>query len=290
MKIDKMLTTVRRKASRAGLVLKKHSPTIGLVLGCVGIVSAAVIACKKTYELPQAIEALPTNIENVEDTEDAEVLVDNKKEKVILIAKTYAPSVILACLSITCIVGSHVILTKRNISIMAAYAIIDKQFKNYRKRVVEVYGPEVDQRLYDGVMVDAEGEIIPSLNLTDFEGTDRVFNSKCPGWEKDPEICMHILKTMQSECTKKLEINGHLFLNEVYDLLGYTRTKAGACIGWVYNEDDPFNDNNYVSFGLTGNNEDIIDFKNFDSTEVPLRFNTHGIILDLITSTKGGNY
>lgn len=282
MKLEKMLTTVRRKASRAGLVLKKHSPTIGLVLGCVGIVSSAVIACKKTYELPEKIAALPTNTEAL--------VVDNKKEKDILIVKTYAPSVILACLSITCIVGSHVILTKRNISIMAAYAIIDKQFKNYRKRVVEIYGPEVDQRLYDGVMVDAEGEIIPSLNLTDFEGTDRIFNAKCPGWEKDPEICMHILKTMQSECTKKLEINGHLFLNEVYDLLGYTRTKAGACIGWVYNEDDPFNDNNYVSFGLTGNNEDVIDFKNFDSTEVPLRFNTHGIILDLITSTKGGNY
>jgi len=58
----------------------------------------------------------------------------------------------------------------------------------------------------------------------------------------------------------------------------------------VYNEDDQFNDNNYVSFGLTGNNEDIIDFKNFDSTEVPLRFNTHGIILDLITKNKGGRY
>ena len=43
MKLDKMLTKVRRKASRAGLILKKHSPTIGLVLGCVGIVSAAVI-------------------------------------------------------------------------------------------------------------------------------------------------------------------------------------------------------------------------------------------------------
>ena len=57
MKLDKMLTTIRRKTSRAGLVLKKHSPTIGLVLGCVGIVSAAVIACKKTYELPEKIEA-----------------------------------------------------------------------------------------------------------------------------------------------------------------------------------------------------------------------------------------
>ena len=176
MKLDKMLTTIRRKTSRAGLVLKKHSPTIGLVLGCVGIVSAAVIACKKTYELPEKIEALSTNIENVEETE--QLRVDHKKEKAILIVKTYTPSVILACLSITCIVGSHVILTKRNVSIMAAYAIIDKQFKNYRKRVVEVYGPEVDQRLYDGVMVDAEGEIIPSLKLTDFEGTDRVFNSK----------------------------------------------------------------------------------------------------------------
>ena len=85
MKLDKMLTKVRRKASRAGLVLKKHSPTIGLVLGCVGIVSAAVIACKKTYELPEKIKELPTNIENVEDTES--LVVDNKKEKAILIAR-----------------------------------------------------------------------------------------------------------------------------------------------------------------------------------------------------------
>ena len=62
-------------------------------------------------------------------------------------AKLYGPSVILGALSITSILASNNILRKRNVALSAAYAAIDKGFKEYRSRVIERFGEEVDREL-----------------------------------------------------------------------------------------------------------------------------------------------
>ncbi|MCG4878037.1 DUF6353 family protein, partial [Eggerthella lenta] len=42
---------------------------------------------------------------------------------------------------------SHRILSKRNVALAAAYATIDKGFKEYRGRVVERFGDQIDKEL-----------------------------------------------------------------------------------------------------------------------------------------------
>ena len=63
------------------------------------------------------------------------------------VAKVYAPAVILGGLSITAILTSKNILRKRNIALAAAYTAVDKSFKEYRGRVVERFGKELDKEL-----------------------------------------------------------------------------------------------------------------------------------------------
>lgn len=107
----------------------------------------------------------------------------------------------------------------------------------------------------------------------------KIFDDSCIGWTKDSEYNMHFLKSLQDYCNDKLKSKGHLFLNEVYDILGFPRTKAGAVVGWVYDEKNPIGDN-FVDFGLfdESNNDFINGFKN---TAI-LDFNVDGDILNYI--------
>lgn len=105
------------------------------------------------------------------------------------------------------------------------------------------------------------------------------FDDSCIGWTKDPEYNMHFLKERQTYCNCLLKSRGHLFLNEVYDILGIPRTKEGAVVGWVYNEEKPIG-HNFVGFGMA--NEHNADFINGYKNTIFLDFNVDGNILNYI--------
>lgn len=110
----------------------------------------------------------------------------------------------------------------------------------------------------------------------------RIFDDSCVGWTRDPEYNMNFLKDQQKYCNDKLKAKGHLFLNDVYDLLGLPRTKAGTMVGWVYDEENPIGDN-FVDFGLFGMNDNRnYDFINGYTNTACLDFNVDGNILDYI--------
>ena len=108
----------------------------------------------------------------------------------------------------------------------------------------------------------------------------RIFDDSCVGWTRDPEYNMNFLKNQQKYCNDKLKAKGHLFLNDVYDLLGLPRTTAGTMVGWVYNEEKPIGDN-FVDFGLfDSNDERNSDFINGYRNTAILDFNVDGNILN----------
>ena len=110
----------------------------------------------------------------------------------------------------------------------------------------------------------------------------RLFDDTCVGWTKDPEYNLMFLKDQEKYANQLLKSKGHLFLNEVYDMLGFPRTKAGAVVGWIYNEEEPYGDN-CVDFGIY--NTAILkncDFVNGYSKTVILDFNVDGNIIDWI--------
>ena len=110
----------------------------------------------------------------------------------------------------------------------------------------------------------------------------RFFDDSCIGWTKDSEHNMNFLKAQQNYCNIKLKSKGHLFLNEVYDILGFPRTVAGTKVGWVYDEDYPIGDN-FVDFGLFDTNDERnSDFINGYRNTAILDFNVDGDILNYI--------
>ncbi len=308
MKTTELVNNATRAFNRLGFKLKKHSPEIMVIAGVVGVVASAVMACKATTKASDIIEETKDQmdkIKTVAETHDAEEYSeeDMKKDTTIVYTqaavkfiKLYAPSVLLGAASITSILAGHNITRKRNIALAAAYATIDKSFKSYRANVVERFGKDLDKELrynvkakeFDEIVTNDKGKektVKKSVSIADpntYSDYARFFDDGCTGWQKDAELNLVFLKHQQNYANELLQRKGHLFLNEVYDMLGIPRTKAGQIVGWVYDEKNERGDN-FVDFGIYDmNREKVRDFVNGYERTILLDFNVDGDILNLI--------
>ena len=110
----------------------------------------------------------------------------------------------------------------------------------------------------------------------------RIFDDGCTGWSKNAEYNLMFLKQQQAYANTLLKNNGYLFLNEVYDMLGIPRSKAGQVVGWIYDEKNPIGDN-FVDFGIYDlYNEKARDFVNGYERSIVLDFNVDGNVWDLM--------
>lgn len=305
-----LVNKATRSFHKAGLKLKKHSPEILAVAGVVGIVTSTVMACKATTkvsgiidEAKKDIDTIHYAVENPDALTETYTEEDSKKDLAIVYAnaagkliRLYGPSVALGTLSIAAMLTSNNILRKRNIALAAAFTTVDTGFKDYRKRVVERFGEELDKELkynikakeIEETVVNEDGSettITKTVNVADpnrYSEFARFFDDGCTGWSKDSEYNLMFLKHQQNHANDMLKSRGYLFLNDVYDMLGIPKTKAGQIVGWVYDEENPIGDN-FVDFGIFDiYNEKARDFVNGYERTILLDFNVDGNILDLM--------
>lgn len=307
MKKVEIMKTVSTSFNKMGFQLKKHSPEILVVAGVVGTVVSAVMACKATTKVSEILDNSKEVIDSIHDCQANESLAeeytpdDAKKDLAIVyiqtglkLAKLYAPAVALGTLSLGSILASNNILRKRNVALAAAYTTIDKSFKEYRTRVVERFGEQVDRELkynikakkFETIEVDPETgkekKVKKTVGVVDPNACSDyslVFDNECKAWVNNYDYNMMLLKSEQNYANDLLKARGHIFLNEVYDRLGIPRTKAGQIVGWVYNTKNPVGDN-YVDFGIM----DTYVETDGDGIEpvILLDFNVDGNVLDLM--------
>lgn len=278
MKKTDIMTKAGNALSRAGFRFKAHSPEILIVAGVVGTVVSAVMACKATTKLSTVLDKASEDVEAVHNAETNEELAeqysaeDAKKDLTIIYARTglelaklYAPSVALGALSITSILTSHKIMAKRNMALAAAYAAIDKSFKEYRHRVVERFGQNIDRELrynikareIEETVVDEKGKekkikktvgVAGPLGNSDYA---RFFDESSRFWEKNGEYNLMLLRAQQARANEMLRSRGYLFLSEVYQMLGLQEDEASHVVGWVYDRGENPSGDNYVDFGIS---------------------------------------
>ena len=297
-----------RTLCKAGLKLKKHSPEILVVGGVVGLVASGVMACKATTKLSAILDDSKEQIElfdkvaaNPEMVNEEYTVEDAEKDKKIVkvqtavkVAKLYAPSIAVGVVSIGAIFASNNIMRKRNIALGAAYATVDRAFKDYRNRVVDRFGEELDKELRYNLKTKEVKETVEDENgkkktvKRNIKYMDSpmpsefavIYDDGCAGWTKDPEDNKFFLIQQQRYANERLKRRGYLSLNEVYELLGFPSTKAGQVVGWLYDCKDPnYKGDNFVDFGLYNVDcEPNRDFVNGYERNIILDFNVAPII------------
>lgn len=275
MKVNEIMNKVSGGFNKIGFGLKKHSPEILAAAGVVGTVVSAVMACKATTKIDTILDETREQLDKIHeysqnpDMAEKYNAEDAKKDMVVVyahagvkLAKLYAPTVGLGVLSLGGILASNNILRKRNAVLAAAYAVVDRGFKEYRNHVVERFGEEVDHQLrynirateIEETVTDEKGKekkVKKNIEVADpnASGYVKYFTRSNPYWENNPEYVEMFLRSQQNYANDKLKAVGHLTLNEVYDMLGFRDTKAGMVVGWIYNLDRP-NGDNYVEFDV----------------------------------------
>ena len=317
-------TLGRKAVSRMGsqiLTVKTHSPVILIGTGAVGFTATVVLACRATLKLSDILaegeenlkKANAASAEKFGEDEIKKAKFGVKLQTAVNVAKAYAPAFAVGIFTLACVTGSYTILKKRNAGLAAAYAVVDKGFKDYRKRVVEDQGVEKDFEYANGVETrevvvegkngDLEAKTVKGLDQDAirtadpestykrlFHGPERdefgnIVEGGYPASKKWSDIPMQnqfVLQMVQSEANDLLRLQGYLFLNQVYDMLGYEHTVAGQIVGWRKNPKEGKGDG-YVSLGKWENGQyKGVEWLNGESDSILLDFNVDGPILGVL--------
>lgn len=313
MKKTELATKAGQILVKTKLGIKKHSPEILVAAGIGTGIIAAIVACKQTIKANDIVAEARKSLQNIEDVKElaanneVEYTEENEQEDrktigmqvAVSMVKTYALPVGLGVLSITCILAGHHILKKRNVALAAAYSALSTDFMNYRKRVIDKYGKDVDFMLKNGLekqivanqVIDPEtGEVKETKEeVLTYEGDKlsqyaRIFDEVgSTQWTPSADHNRAFLLMEQNYFNERIRTRGYIFLNEVYERLGFRPTKAGSVVGWVYQNADYEG----IDFGIfTAHTQKAAEFLEGTEPSIILDFNVQGDILSLVT--EGG--
>lgn len=321
--------TLKEKAPEILVVAGIASLGVGIVLACKATLSIDKQKDEIKAEVDKAVNAAKDKFEEIDEGVESEALKnygeeEAAKDKAIVygrtansmiktgfkVAKVYAPAAGFIVLGLTCILFSHKILRDRNATLLAAYTALDSAFKAYRARVIKDGGKTLDAKYLYGTKTEMkevkrtnpetgqEETVIETEEVIDYplgspyariydKAHSTCYQNADPGnaWNES------YLEQLQEQANLKLQRNGYVYLNDVYEMLGLTKSPAGQHVGWV--KDNP-NGDGYIDFGIKLTYEDPR-FKDFIEPgqfrrKLVLDFNVDGPIDRLVQwNLKGKN-
>jgi len=302
-KLALLKSAVTNKMSRQIFLLAKHKPTIFIVVGGVGLFAAGVCAYRSTLKIDMIVDDAQAKLRKIKAGNDQQnyTSMDEQRDTAVVyiqtvgkVVKAVLPAAALAVASGALIFKGHCIFKTQIAGLIGAYNILDRDYKDYRRRIVEDYGPEKDKQFKTGIRKELvtttdtsedgeERSIVKSIGTVDPYKKDRPF-AKWFGkgnklWHKSPAYNIIFLRCQQQFANQLLQArkSHHVFLNEVYDSLGLDHTSEGAVCGWTLDGEG----DGYISFGLP-----CLDFNeaemHYESEDFYLDFNVDGIIYDKI--------
>jgi hypothetical protein len=278
---------------RGVLQTQKYSPEILTVVGIAGFVTAAVLAARATLKLEETLDKIEYDkiVIRQEAIHEGRPVDSKDLFKAYLkgsleLTKLYGPAFSIAVGSTASILVAHGIMKRRNVALVAAYTVLEKSFGEYRKRVISEYGEDKDKEFKSGVYtkeITKNGKKVKVVDHVDRDALteyQRFFDSSNVNWSKEADYNTFFLTSMQNYYNDRLIARGHVFLNEVYDALGFEHTSAGSVVGWLANSEKG---DNFIDFGMD-KWENIVAGAHIDGTEghILLEFNVDGTIFDKI--------
>lgn len=226
-------------AGNVRLVARAKTPLALTIIGTGALVAAGALAAVKAKDAEPAVQEIAEALEG--DAPVAQKLAKAAKPAG-QVVRVFALPMSLATIGAASVLYSHNLLSKRYAGVVAAYGVLEQTFAEYRSRVARTVGDELEAALYEGheVRIDkvsgkgddrrVDGSVgderLPSLYAFEFGPSNPRFNTV------DSAYNLLFLRNLERWSNNKLDRQGHLFLNDVYDALGIPRTRMGAVVGW----------------------------------------------------------
>ena len=301
-----------RSFGRGSLLMQKHSPEILLGAGLIGMVAAAVMASKATLKAEKIVSQhkgqmalIETDLSNNQEDYNEEAAAKEKAmayvQTGLKFAKLYGPAVSVGALSVTAILASHGVMKNRQVALLALYNLTKEGYEQYRARVAEELGADVDRNFHLGLKdekytehtIDEKGEKVSEKKIRQtsidprFKSIySRFFDESSPMWRSDALLNKAFLTAQERYLNDILIIRGYVFLNEAYEALGLPWTKEGQLVGWVMKDPAAMKAegrDGYISFDIYNvYNDPGRQFVNGTNPSILLDFNVDGVVLDHI--------
>lgn len=201
--------------SNSKLFFKRNGATILTCVGGVGVVGTVMLAVKAT---PKAVSLLQEAKE-----EKGEEL--TKLEKVKVAGPVYIPTVVVGTATLVCIFGANILNKKQQANLASAYALLDTSYKEYKKKVQDMYGGEAANQIkaelakdkYENVDIEVSDDEILFYD----EFSERYFTATK-------------LKVKEAEyrLNRDLAMRDWAYLNDWYEHLGVDPVEYGEELGW----------------------------------------------------------
>ena len=201
--------------SHAKLFLDRNASTILTCIGGVGVVATSVMVAKAT---PKAMSLL----EEAKKEKGDDL---TKTEAFYTAAPVYIPAVIAGATTIACIFGANALNKRQQAALMSAYALLDNSYKEYKKKVGELYGEDADSRVRQEIVKDKYEE-----NDVHVDDKKQLFFDYYSN--RYFESTMEDVKNAEYHINRNLVMRDYAYLNEFYELLGLDPIDSGYKFGW----------------------------------------------------------
>lgn len=213
----------------ARLFIKKNAGTILSVMGSIGVVATAITAAR----------AAPKAIKLLDDAREEKGSKLSKMEIAQIGFKTYLPVGLVSVATITCIMSTNVLSRNKQANITSAYALLDQSYKDYRRKVIEMYGEETDHKIIEAIAMDRAKEVRISasymcdnvdLSLDDSSGKPVLWYEEYS--KRFFEATLEQILSAEYHLNRNYIIRGCATINEMYDFFGLDPVEWGDDLGW----------------------------------------------------------
>ena len=320
--ISKIGMAAKNLARNGWFLTKKHAPEILIGGGIAGIgltVYETAKATNKSRDILDHRENALANlewqkgirIENHEDTSRLDKSIrEEKRNSRWALFRAWAPVATSGGASVIFILSGYKIINGRYVGAVAAYKALESGFERYRENVTEEFGEETDWRMLNSVKPEDMEKARKEQHTNREIDTDnkhrkfnkkpkqtqyadiynRIFDENSARWQRywTPSLVFDYLNNVQDQLNDKLRLQGHLFVNEVYDRLDFERTPEGQITGWIWSKDHP----SEVDFGFKDIPADklreILGITRNSDIRIPINLKPEGIIYNIIDETGEG--
>lgn len=292
------------KMANAKFYIKKNSPEILVGAGIATLIGSLVYTVIGTLNTGVEVTNAVCELDEIEN-DDSLMEEERRKKKHgiyihagLNIARNYAPAVTLATVSAGCLIGSNAIMRRRAFSLAAAYSALDTTFSDYRTRVINEYGEDVDKKMRYGLTTkeveveqvdDETGEVVKT-KATVTEAAESATNVWYkhqyelsdgtvivnPNWQPNKDLNATFVLAQIAWFNGCLSRGEHVWQDDIYKELGIPvdgyRQEAHV-LGWTPDK----NGEKYIKCRLY-NKEESGEFISNDDGDLLLAFNPDGML------------